>query len=71
MSIEDHRDKQNRSADEIARDGGRKGATVIRTGRTGDEAIREWEKKHGKIDVPAYQRRGKKRRTGFERFSTN
>lgn len=71
MSIEDHRNLRGRNAEEIARDGGRKGATIVRKGRSGEQAIQEWEKKNGNINIPAYQRRGTKRKTGYERFSTN
>lgn len=59
-----------RTSSEIAQDGGHKGKPIrlIRE-RTGEDALNEWEKDHGSIDIPTYRRNGK--RTGRERFSDN
>ncbi len=61
-------DKPIRTPLEIAQDGGKK---VVRSGRTGETALKAWEKKYGSLDVPAYKRSGIKRRTGHEKFSEN
>ncbi len=60
-----------RTPPQIATDGGHKGATVTRKGRTGEQAQADWEQEHGSLDVPAYKRqKGKgKRQTGREAFS--
>lgn len=70
-----HRDEseplRTRTPQEIARDGGNKGKPVrIPHERTGDDALAEWEKKHGNTNIPAYLRKGGKR-TGRERFTDN
>jgi hypothetical protein len=36
----------------------------IETGRTGEEAIAEWEKQKGNIEEPTYLREQKKKETG-------
>lgn len=70
MSIEDH-NKQPRSADQIARDGGHKGARIIQRGRTGETAIEEFEKTHGNLNMPAYKRKKGQKPKTRETFSDN
>ena len=60
-----------RTRRQIEHDGGHAGARIVRKGRTGEEAIREYEKDHGKLDIPAYKRRGNRRHMDRERFSDN
>lgn len=59
-----------RTPEEIARDGGNVGKPVrlIRE-RTGEDALKEWEKEHGNTNIPAYRRKGY--RTGREAFTDN
>lgn len=61
-----------RTPQQIANDGGKKGPRVKLVNEiTGEDVQKDWEKTHGKLDVPAYQRRGNKRRTGREPFSSS
>lgn len=62
--------KPVRTPAEIARDGGHKEKPIrlIRE-RTGEDALKEWEKDHGNINIPTYRRKGF--RTGREAFTDN
>ena len=55
---------QPRTPEEIARDGGERGAiplgpggNIIHSTGTGDEAIERFEKTHGSMNIPAYLRK--------------
>lgn len=48
------------TAEDIARAGGSKGATIVRKGRSGEQAIRDWEKEHGNIEESALERKKRK-----------
>ncbi len=54
----------SRDAQDIARDGGMKGATIKRKGRTGEQAVEDWEKQHGSLDEPTYKRKQREDEVG-------
>ena len=67
----DEQIEQPRTPQQIAADGGQKGPKVPLLPKeiTGDDVLKQWEKKHGSTDIPAYKRHGTKRKTGREAFS--
>ena len=58
-----------RDSHQIARDGGHAGAKITHKGRTGEEALQEFEKKHGNINIPAYKRKKGPKPNTREAFS--
>lgn len=52
------------TAEELARAGGWKGATIVKKGRSGEQAIRDWEKEHGSLNEPTFKRNRRKDEVG-------
>lgn len=50
--------------EDLARSGGSKGATIIYRGRTGEQAINEWQTTHGDINEPTFERDSRLKQTG-------